>query len=123
MKPFDIEAAKRGDPVVTRDGSTIEFIAFDLVSDNLDTMVGIKVSANGGRCIASWKDDGKYSIGESDFDLYMGVKKVTGFVNVYKPNGPGSYIARTGDVRATEQEAIETRLPGCLATIPVSWEE
>lgn len=33
MKPFDLEAAKRGEPVVTRDGRPVRIICFDANSD------------------------------------------------------------------------------------------
>lgn len=33
LKPFDIEAAKRGDPVVTRDGHAARIICFDRKGD------------------------------------------------------------------------------------------
>lgn len=72
MKPFDLEAAKRGEPICTRDGETdVVFGAHNpLALESARVVVWIRGSPVGRR------EDGLFVIGvESYFDLFMAPKK------------------------------------------------
>jgi len=72
MKPFDLEAAKRGDPICTEDNKPLRFICFDEVSNRI-------VYGYEGKRIA-----------HTDFMIantciFMAPKKRTVWVNLYLP--------------------------------------
>lgn len=79
MKPFDLEAAKRGDPIITRDGREVKFIAYVPEAKKSDQVI-----VWDHRDITCHYDDGRFSrYDTSDRDLYMAPKKRTVWVNFY----------------------------------------
>jgi hypothetical protein len=83
MKPFDSDAAKRGDPVITRAGHSARFICDDLKGC---APLGFAIArASDREELAAYTISGQYhpTIGNSDFDLFMAVKKVTKWANIY----------------------------------------
>jgi len=78
MKPFDLEKAKAGHPIVTRDGRDIEFIGVSSGS------LKYPVCAVFDQSIQTFTRDGLYALNEvSQFDLFMAPTKVKRWVNVY----------------------------------------
>ena len=82
MKPFDLEAAKAGAPLVTRDGRPAKFIAHVAEAhpnQRLLVLVGGAVCRHfeGGRCMLNPGD-------ESPYDLFMAPVKRTVWVNLYE---------------------------------------
>ena len=81
MKPFDLEAAKRGEPIVTRGGEAAKFIAHVP-----DAEIGFRVVVMLGGVIECYCDDGSYRLSrKSTYDLFMAPRKRTVWVNVYSP--------------------------------------
>ena len=81
MKPFDLKRALAGDPVVTRDGRKIEFVAHDPKAG-----AGFRILARreGESCASSFYTDGKHTDGiELPYDLFMAPTKREAWVNVY----------------------------------------
>jgi hypothetical protein len=69
MKPFNLERALAGEPVVTRDGRPVKIAGYNLEADN-DCKVAFWI----GRCVHSCTDSGIYNPSrnrESNFDLFM----------------------------------------------------
>lgn len=115
LKPFDIQKAREGKPVCTRDGRKARIICFD---------------SNGGRPIVAlvtecddeeeipykYHCDGSYNCQSipSDNDLMMLPEKKEGWVNVYKER-----------IYSTKEEAIEATYDGVtyVDTVKVCWEE
>ena len=115
LKPFDLQKAREGKPVYTRDGRKARIIAFD---------------ANGGRPIVAlvtecddeeeipykYHCDGSYNCQSipSDNDLMMLPEKKEGWVNVYKDS-----------VYDTKDDALigRSEIRGYIDTIKISWEE
>ena len=115
LKPLDIQKAREGKPVCTRDGRKARIICFD---------------SNGGRPIVAlvtecddeeeipykYHCDGFYNCQDipSDNDLMMLPEKKMGWVNVYKER-----------IYSTKEEAIEATCDGAtyIDTIKFSWEE
>lgn len=95
MKPFSLEAAKRGEPIVTRDGREAKFIAH------------VEEAKKPYRVVAMIHGDVKmfHECGSffqnkttlSDLDLFMAPKKRTVWVNLYSD---GQY-----ELRETEKDA------------------
>ena len=83
MKPFDLEAAKRGEPVCTRDGTPVQ----QLVHFPEGVRVN-KIAALSGGVINAYDDQGRYygdEVHVSTRDLFMATRKRTVWVNVYPP--------------------------------------
>jgi hypothetical protein len=91
MKPFDLEAAKRGDPIVTRDGRPAKFIAHVPEANACYQVVALFSGL-----ISTYAASGHVYSEKNpyDVDLFMAPRKRTVWVNVYPPearNFGGSY--------------------------------
>lgn len=122
LKPFNLEEAKSGKPVCTRDGRKVRIICFDYKGDANAYPILALISTNNLRgvpseIIAKYTEDGryaKYNNVENDEDLMMLPEKKKGWVNVYKDS-----------VYDTKDEALIGRSEsrGYIDTIKVEWEE
>lgn len=86
MKPFDLEAAKRGEPICTRDGRDVPFFAYADV-DSLDQKVVAIVMGEG--YVRHFCDDGRYYTSDisCNVDLFMRKRKVRKEVYVVDRGG------------------------------------
>lgn len=80
MRPFDLEAAKLGEPLVTRDGRPAKFIGHS--DEAKDQAIAAAINGeietftkNGGW----WSDDAPHHPN----DLFMAPRKVTYWLNIY----------------------------------------
>ena len=115
LTPFDINSAKQGKPVCTRDGRKARIICFDFQSiENTPIVAAVQVTDKQ-EVIANYYEDGRQFVdGISELDLMMLPEKKEGWVNVYKNqihNTPES--AEEGHKGTTDY----------IKTIKVSWEE
>ena len=83
MKPFDLEAAKRGEPICNRDGESCVFIAH-VPGANLENRV---VALTPSEEVLVFNEEGSYYCDgdTSRHDLFMAPRKLTVWVNVYPP--------------------------------------
>ena len=114
MKPFNLEAAKAGQPVVTRAGKEVKFIAYIPEAKELDRVIvlnGVNVQAH--------KENGSYYSDQapSQYDLFMKPVKRTVWVNLYRA---GRGIYHFTQAAADEYASIE-RIGG--KAYPVEIEE
>ena len=117
LKKFDLEAAKAGNPVCTRDGRKARIICFD--RKDIKPIVALVTFINGTSVIEKafyYFEDG-YHLSKNDnniYDLMMLPEKKERWVNVYKDS-----------VYNTKEEALAGRSEcrGYIDTIKVSWEE
>lgn len=58
MKPFNLEAAKRGEPVQTKDGRKARILAFDRSGPTFP-VVGLITQLNGYENMQVWDEDGR----------------------------------------------------------------
>lgn len=86
-KPFDLERALAGDPVVTRDGRPVtQLTHFKDVEYGSESLCGVVCGS-----LEKWMSDGRYYLaGTSGTDLFMAPKKRTVWVNLYG-NGHRGY--------------------------------
>lgn len=88
MKPFNLEAAKRGEPITTRDGRSVRFLAHvPEVREDCRVVVFIDAST----CVTSYSEDGRYNYPDPAVrgcDLVMAPRVV--WVNLYR-NGVASW--------------------------------
>ena len=79
MKPFNLEAAKAGDPIVTRDGREAKFIAYVPEVGNYEQIV-ILID----KVIFSYPIRGNvFDTQKSESDLFMAPKKRVVWVNFF----------------------------------------
>jgi hypothetical protein len=81
MKPFDLEAAKRGEPIQCRDGTPAKFIAHVPDAYNGPKVVAMRDKG----VIYIWHESGEFVKDEkTDSDLVMAPKKRTVWVSLYE---------------------------------------
>lgn len=122
MKRFNLEEAKAGKPVVTRDGQPARIICWDRKKEGYPIIALIGVEED----IASFTTDGRrFSYGEGHIDLFMAPEKMEGWMNIYK----GSMVGKRregGCFYSTKKEAIENKgilRPYYVTIIKIEWEE
>lgn len=133
MKDFDINLAKQGKPVCTRDGRKVRIICFDAKRKDEKCIIALVPSKDypGFEDLIAYPNNGNYYGGyENDGDLMMLSEKKEGWVNVYKREN--EYICEnecnvsTGiTVYKSESEAKRNidKNKIYINTIKISWEE
>ena len=112
LKPFDLEAAKSGKPVCTRDGRKARVICFDR---DWDMHIVALVADPLGESVHYYLSNGKVDFDKQNGeDLMMLPEKKEGWVNVYKER-----------VYSTKEEAIKAKYGGAtyVDTVKIEWEE
>ena len=118
LKPFDLEAAKKGKPVCTRDGRKARIICFyvNITYKNVKYPIVAAIENEGGEeAICTYNEKGEVlTEHEYEEDLMMLPEKKEGWINVYKER-----------IYSTKEEAVENKYDGCtyIDTIKVEWEE
>lgn len=112
MKPFDLEAAKAGKPVCTRDGRKARIICFDRNWEY--PIVALIECENGEEMISSCDKDGKARIYEAQADLMMLPEKKEGWIIIHKE---AIYDKETAEKIARETTANVIRIQ------KIEWEE
>ena len=110
LKPFDIQKAREGKPVCTRDGRKARIICFDRKGGT--PIVGL-IQEDGFETVATFTESGLCLINGA-YNLMMLPEKKEGWVNVYKER-----------VYKSKEEAVKNKYDGCtyIDTIKVEWEE
>lgn len=124
MKPFDLEKAKAGAPICTREGFRARILCFDADNDRFPIVALLK-SDNGKEYPASFTKEGRFSDWEVDSsnDLLMeGIKK-EGWINIYEALKERCI----GVVHKSKEEAMRIKVNGqgvtYITTVRVEWEE
>ena len=123
LKPFDIQKAREGKPVCTRDGRKARIICFDAKGTfPIIALVDEKVE----EYAFSYTADGKFSAETaiSNKDLMMLPEKKEGWVNVYgeESNNNERLIEQT--IYKTRKDAFDKACPkGYITTTKINWEE
>lgn len=122
MKPFDLEAAKNGAPVCTRNGKDVRIICFDRVSKDLYPIIALIKENNGDEVLYTYTLDGKVSkYSDSPINLVMKPVKEEGWINLCF-NAGRTYL--DGFIYKDEETAISTGSSrrDYLRTIRIEWE-
>ena len=125
LKPFDLNSAKAGKPVCTRDGRKARIICFDRINGDYYKIVACVTAFDGDfEEVLFYGIDGYIvdSQNPKDEDLMMPTEKKEGWVNVYKgiDGVTFSKYPYTSKDEAIKESDI---LFGRIDTIKVSWEE
>jgi len=122
LKPFDLEKAKAGKPVCTRDGRKARIICFDR---DWDMHIVALVADPLGESVHYYLSNGKVDFDRQlDDDLMMLPEKKEGWVNVYYNKIDG--ITFSKHPHTSKEEAIKEAggtLSGRIDTVKISWEE
>lgn len=120
LKEFDLEAAKAGKPVCTRDGRKARIICWDK-KGNYPIVALIQDNENSEH-IEYYTENGIFSNGgnEKNRDLMMFTRKKEGWLNIYK-----DFEDTVCCVYPTEKEALEDgeTEKDYITTIKIEWEE
>lgn len=125
LKPFDLEAAKAGKPVCTRNGRKARIICFNA---KRDAPIIALVTTNYGKEIPyDYSLDGLSANSENeDNDLMMLCEKHEGWVNVYR-DCDGANITKDDNIYSSREAAIASAqfIDGnhYVATTKINWEE
>ena len=129
LKPFDLEAAKAGKTVCTRDGRKVRIICFDAKRKDENSIIALVPSKDypGFEDLIAYPNNGNYYGGhENDGDLMMLPEKKEGYVNLYH-NCNDRYAAYLGNnVIYKDKEFAEDMGRGdinYIKTVKVQWEE
>ena len=123
MKPFDLEAAKAGKPVCTRDGRKARIICFDAKCNK--PIVALIYDCNK-ETVLQYLENGRFFVDQIDkYDLMMFPQKKEGWVNVYKSYNVGRKIHCMASIYPTKEEAKKSSVVGFdyVDTVKIEWEE
>lgn len=117
MKPFDLEAAKNGAPVVTRKGFPVRIICFDRKQQEYP-LIALILYPSGEEAVVVYTGMGLS--GPKDFDLFMAPVKREGWINLYQfgVNLRGGLVYKNRElaIKDVDDEAL-------VATVRIEWEE
>lgn len=123
LKPFDLEAAKAGKPVCTRDGRKARIICFDLNNKNFPIVAIINCDTE--ENAYQYDIDGVCDEHDNNLNLMMSPEKKEGWVNVYKSYNVGKKIPCIASIYPTKEEAKKSSVVGFdyVDTVKIEWEE
>ncbi len=123
MKPFNLEEAKAGKPVCSRDGKPARIICFDRKSS---FPIVANIEDHGIEITQAYGVKGNVlPQGESSWDLMMVSKKKQGWINLYRSEVSGA-LAEGELVYPTKEKALneyDVYDGDYIGTFPIEWEE
>ena len=117
-KPFNLQAALEGAPVMTANGlKVVRIVHFPSATKNSRVVALLEHGQ-----VCTYHEHGNHCANiTSDIDLVMVTTTKTGWVNVYK-DGNNNY--NTGDIYASYEEASgANKCCNCISTTKIEWEE
>ena len=126
MKAFDLEAAKRGAAVVTRDGHDARIVCYDAQTNNNNNhlVALVKNDADREKVIVLREDGTYYANCDSPEDLFMKTTYHEGYTTVYRlDDGKISCIYVYPSEEGAKQHVNQLEDGTYITTIKVSWEE
>lgn len=130
LKEFDLEAAKAGKPVYTRDGRKVRIICFD--AKCIKPIVALIQGSDNSEQIEYYTENGVFSNGGTgkNRDLMILLEKKEGWINIYNRNTISTskencYIMTGVSVFKTKESAIsyKDKDKEYIDTIKIEWEE
>lgn len=117
MKEFNLQEAKAGKPVCTRNGRPARIICFDAKCEHYPIVVLVE-EENGKESLCNYSLDGRYNYTpqeENSYDLFMKSEKHKGW----------GWLSKSAQVYSTEKEALSHRpeFGHKVFLAKVEWEE
>ena len=123
LKPFDIQKAREGKPVYTRNGRKARIICFDK-QEGLPIVALIETKKNGrvSEEIASFYINGHAISADTDskHDLMMLPEKKEGWMNIYS-NGYNHKVGAL--IYNSKEEALNNKESNAIDTVKIEWRE
>lgn len=124
MREFNLEEAKAGKPVCTRDGRPVRIICWDMKDTGglLRIPIVALINIDGGEVVRCYDEHGidPISSNSADYLMMTSVKK-EGWINLYKTS---TGVSTCGPVCRTKEQAFSGRIKeDYLITIKIEWEE
>jgi len=121
MKPFNLQEALAGKPVVTRDGRKVSrIIHMPEVADPYNKVLAISDAR-----YMTYSESGEFSLynWSSVHDLFMASEKKEGWIAVYKKKDEEEFPRASNYIYDTEGEAHSRPFGPFLTVAKVTWEE
>ena len=117
LKPFDIQKAREGKPVCTRDGRSVRIICFNRESIGFPIIALVKNGDTEG--VYQFDDKGRSNIDDEErgYDLMMLSEKKEGWVNIYALN---TCYSSKEEAEANIEKDYEHEY---VRTVKINWEE
>ena len=126
MKPFNLEQAKAGAPVCTRDGQPVRIVCYDLKGNKHYPILALVKSPVGVEATVNYTLSGHQSLySDTGIDLMMASIKREGWVNLYTCRS-GATTTDQCTLYPSETEARSQILKGngiYIATVKIEWED
>lgn len=123
LKPFNLEAAKAGKPVCTRDGRKARIISCSLRNKNFPIAAIVEDEEEN---VYQFEANGVCDEHDENLDLMMYPEKKEGWVNVYR-DCDGANITKDDNIYSSREAAIASAqfIDGnhYVATTKINWEE
>ena len=120
MKPFDLEKAKAGHPVCTRDGKDVRIICWDRKFKPYP-IVTLVLGKDGNEYLESFTEEGCYYLDrEENLDLFLKDANRVAWTNIYHDGMGNPY---NDELFESEGEAKTKARKNVVKTIKVEWEE
>lgn len=133
IKPFNLERALAGDPVVTRENNPVtQLHSFE--TTDFFSIAGIYNGYMSNEQLGIWNKEGKFYRSSEDHanDLFMACRTVTKWVNIYRGVGIEKKAISLGmELMDSEELAIahgkkaqeKNKFFDYITSQPISWEE
>ena len=123
LKPFDIQKAREGKPVCTRDGRKARIICFDKI--DIKSIIALVLNYENKEVLYHYYDNGRSLIGTySNDDLTMLPEKKEGWVNIVSGSNGSPHMGR--GIFQSKEEAendIKAFSDNLIDTVKISWDE
>lgn len=124
LKKFDLEAAKAGKPVCTRDGRKARILCYDLKGAKYPIVAAIETQDYIAESISAYDKNGRFVHDkENNNDLMMLLEKKEGWINIYTNSGSvetGINIYKTEEIAKSSASNSSINY---LDTIKIEWKE
>lgn len=120
MKPFDLEAAKRGEPVQFKNGRSCRFVA-EIPELGTKESASLLFVTSSGELYYRTKDGKDPYFLSGEWDVILAPKKTKYWVNIYK--NPDMTRPSLGVTFPSEKEALASKGPYSIKTISFELEE
>ena len=119
MKPFDLEKAKAGAPIITRNGRKVRLIDTTRKTSTGYPLVAAVADIYGDEDIICYTAKGRFYDDDCEYglDLFMAPVKREGWLNIY----PGASIRH--DIHASQDQADMHAAYDRIACVRIEWEE
>lgn len=123
FKPFDLEQAKAGKPVCTRNGQKARIICFDVKSENYPILALIEDENSIREIPATYTNEGRFHHDNSihTLDLVMLSEKREGWINIY--SCVDGNVTCSNPYETKEEAMKNSALSVIIDTIRIEWYE